>query len=89
MYQNVFDNLMISYSGQIDKVNELIESVALDPERFVIEGKEWINKKAIYLRMCPDCLTTLKFVGKLSVEHIVTMVCPECGRELNYFGYGD
>ena len=69
-------------------MEELIETISLDPERFAIEAKQWIEVKrdkiAISNRICPDCGTRLEF-GELSAEHVCCMVCTNCHRKLSYF----
>ena len=88
MYKTILDNLYIALHGNTQKMDELIESIGLDPERFVIEGKEFICQKIIMERICPKCKVGLIGNG-LSVEHVITMICPVCGEVFNYFGYGD
>jgi len=75
--------------GDIARTNELIESIGLDPNRFVSEAKGFINKKAIVCRVCPECMNGLVYKRGLSEKHIVIMICPNCGKEFEYFGCDD
>jgi hypothetical protein len=84
MYKDFFDRLFIRFHGDIEMMDVLQKTMGLDPNSFVEEMRDWIHKKCISCRICPDCLTNLRF-GYPSVEHIVTLECPKCGMIHNFF----
>lgn len=88
MYEPFLDSLYIWLQGNFCRAEELIETISLDPERFAIEAKQWLeikrDKIAISNRKCPDCGGRLEF-GELSIEHICCMKCTKCNKRLTYF----
>ena len=87
MYQDYFDTLFIRFHGDIGMMCALQQVAGTDPVRFINELRQWIDKKCISCRVCQDCKAELKFNG-LSAAHVVSMICPECGRRYNYFQEG-
>lgn len=86
MFTNSYDNLFIWLHGDIRRMNAIQKVIGSDPLRYANEMKEWVDKKSILCRVCPDCMADLKFLP-LNIEHLVTMICPKCKREFDYFTY--
>lgn len=84
MYQDYFDTLFIRFHGDIGMMCALQQVAGTDPVRFINELRQWIDKKYISLRICPECKQKMGFENP-SVEHIVTLKCPYCGLTYNYF----
>ena len=87
MFKKNYDDLFIWLHGDIRRMNELQKTIGVDPLRYACYMKEWVNQKSILCRVCPDCMSDLTFLPP-TVEHLVTMVCPHCKREFDYFAYG-
>jgi len=87
MFTNSYDSLFIWLHGDIHRMDALRKIIGSDPLRYASEMKEWIDQKSILCRVCPDCMNDLKFLPP-TVEHLVTMICPKCKREFDYFTYG-
>jgi hypothetical protein len=87
MFTSNYEHLFLWLDEDIRIMDEFQKVIGLDPIRYSNELKEWVEQKAIKLKICPTCMSDLCFLPP-TLEHVITAVCKKCNREFDYFSYG-